>query len=152
MTSAVMDFRTSKLERSFPVTPARAFAAWSELEQRAQWNSPSEEVEIRYTEDDFSIGGKDVSLCLAGDHILAEVIGVYHDIVPDTRIIYTEIIKSGEGEPFGTSQVSVGFVAEGDETRMTITLQTVAVDGSGLLDDVVEGWTEALVRMEKLLG
>lgn len=152
MATTLMDHRTSTLERVFPVTPARAFAAWSELDQRAQWNSPSEEVEIRYTEDDFSVGGKDVSLCVVGEQIFAEVIGVYHDIVPDTRIIYTEIIKSGEGQLFGTSQVSVGFVAEGEATRMTITLQTVAVDGGTLLDDVVEGWTAAMVRMEKLLS
>lgn len=144
--------RTTVLEKTFGVSVADVFAAWAELEKRSLWNSPSDDVKIRYTEDDFSVGGKDVSLCLVGDQIMAEVIGIYHDIVPNERIIYTEIIKSGEGELFGTSQVSVSLESRGTGTHMIVTLQTVAVDGSTLLDDVVEGWTASLGMMEKLFA
>ena len=52
----------------------------------------------------------------------------------------------------GVSLVSVGFEADGASTRMTVTLQTVAVDGSPLLDEVIGGWNAALDRLERLFA
>lgn len=150
--SVNMHHRTTTLEKSFPVSPAKVFAAWADLDKRSQWNSPSDEVTIRYTEDDFSVGGKDVSLCLVGDQIMAEVVGVYHDIVHDERIIYTEIIKSGDGMVLGISQVSVDIAPSGTGTNMVVTLQTVALAGGEVLDEVAAGWTASLGMMEKVLG
>lgn len=150
--SEAMHFRTTTLEKTFSVSVATVFAAWSDLDTRSRWNSPSEEVKIKYTEDDFSVGGKDVSLCLVGDHVVAEVVGIYHDIVPDQRIVYTEIIKSGEGDTLGVSQVSVGFTPMGSGTGMVVTLQTVALAGPEVLDDVAAGWTASLGMMEKVLA
>lgn len=148
--TALMQHRTSVLEKHFNVSPARVFAAWADLEQRAKWNSPSDDVVIRYTEDDFSVGGKDVSLCLVGDYIVAEVVGIYHHIATDEQIIYTEIIKS-EDQVQGVSQVSVSIAPEGDGTHMVVTLQTAAVSGSEILDDVAAGWTAAIAKMQAVL-
>ena len=148
--TALMQHRTSVLEKHFNVGPARVFAAWADLEQRAKWNSPSDDVVIRYTEDDFSVGGKDVSLCLVGDYIVAEVVGIYHHIATDEQIIYTEIIKS-EDQVQGVSQVSVSIAPEGDGTHMVVTLQTAAVSGSEILDDVAAGWTAAIAKMQAVL-
>ena len=148
--TALMQHRTSVLEKHFNVSPARVFAAWADLEQRAKWNSPSDDVVIRYTEADFSEGGKDVSLCLVGDHIVAEVVGVYHHIAAGEQIIYTEIIKS-EDQVQGVSQVSVSIAPEGDGTHMVVTLQTAAVSGSEILDEVAAGWTAAMAKMQAVL-
>ncbi len=148
--TALMQHRTSVLEKHFNVSPARVFAAWADLEQRAKWNSPSDDVVIRYTEDDFSVGGKDVSLCLVGDYIVAEVVGIYHHITTDEQIIYTEIIKS-EDQVQGVSQVSVSIAPDGDGTHMVVTLQTAAVSGSEILDDVAAGWTAAIAKMQAVL-
>ena len=146
MTQTGMLHRTTVLEKSFGVGVAKVFAAWADLDKRSQWNSPSDEVVIKYTEDDFSVGGKDVSLCLVGDQILAEVVGVYHDIVPEERIVYTEIIKTGEGFMLGISQVSVGFTATEAGTDMVVTLQTVALAGGEIIDEVAAGWTASMGR------
>jgi Uncharacterized conserved protein len=145
-----MHHRTTTLERSFPVKPEAVFQAWADLEKRSLWNSPSDEVKIKYAEDDFSIGGKDVSLCLVGDYVAAEVIGIYHDIAPNRHIVYTEVISS-EGAMQGMSLVSVTFTPSGAGTDMTVTLQTTAVSGADFLKDVEEGWTASMGMMEKLL-
>ncbi len=145
-----MHHRTTTLEKTFKVGVGTVFAAWADLDKRAHWNSPSDEVKIKYTEDDFSVGGKDVSLCLVGDYIAAEVVGIYHDIVPDQRIVYTEIIKS-EGAVQGVSQVSVSFAPSGTGCEMIITLQTCAIAGAEVLDDVAMGWTAALEKMTGFL-
>lgn len=152
MGNSDMLHRTTVLEKVFPMSPATVFAAWKDLEKRGQWNTPSEDVKIRYTEDDFRIGGTDVSLCLVGDHIVAEVVGIYHDIVDDERIIYTEIIKTGEKMTLGVSQVSVAISASGSGSEMVVTLQTAAVAGAEVLDEVAAGWTVAMEKMEEMLA
>ncbi|MAK61133.1 MAG: hypothetical protein CMK09_09170 [Ponticaulis sp.] len=144
--------RTTVLEKSFAVSAAEVFAVWAEVEKRSLWNTPSDDVVIKYTEDDFSVGGKDVSLCLVGDQIMAEVVGIYHDIVPDERIIYTEIIKTGEGFVLGISQVSVDISASNTGTSMVVTLQTVATAGADVLDEVAAGWTASMAKMEAVLA
>tara|TARA_X000000950_G_scaffold215007_1_gene258739 strand:+ start:1473 stop:1931 length:459 start_codon:yes stop_codon:yes gene_type:complete len=150
MSEFMMHHRTTTLEREFDAPPEAVFAAWADPAKRAIWNSPSDDMTIRYTEDDFSVGGKDTALCLAGDHILAEVTGVYHDIVADQRIVYTEVI-SAEGMRLGTSLVSVSFEASGAGTSMVLTLQTCALAGAEVLDEVAAGWTYAMEKMAELI-
>jgi uncharacterized protein YndB with AHSA1/START domain len=145
----MMAHRTSTLEKVFSVKPEKVFAAWRDVEMRAEWNSPSDEVEIRMEEADFREGGRDVSLCLVEGHEVAHVTSTYHEIVDNQRIIFTEAIR-GDDVMQGVSLVSVGFYEEGASTRMTVTLQTVAVDGGALLDEVIVGWEAALIRMERL--
>ena len=149
--TAEMYHRTTVLEKTFKVSVETVFAAWAELDKRARWNAPSDEVQIRYTEDDFSVGGKDVSLCLVGDHIVAEVVGLYHDIVTNQRIVYTEIIKSDEMVQ-GVSQVSVHFAPSGAGTEMTVTLQTCALAGAEVLEEVAEGWNAAMAKMAEMFA
>lgn len=151
MTQIQMHHRTTTLEKTFSVAPNVVFDAWADLEKRGQWNSPSDEVTIRYTEDNFTPGGRDVSLCLVGDHIVAEVEGLYHDIVTNQRIVYTEIIKS-EDTIQGVSQVSVSFTETAGGTEMIVTLQTVALAGPDVLEEVAMGWTAAMEMMEKMLA
>ena len=67
-------------------------------------------------------------------------------IVMDRRIIYTEVI-SEPGKVQGMSLVSAEFIPAGSGTRLVLTLQTVAVDGSDLLDGVETGWSSALDRL-----
>ncbi len=145
-----MEHRTSTLEQVFRSPPAKVFNAWSDLELRQKWNSPSEDIEIEMHQADFSEGGKDVAICMYEGHAVAEVIAIYHEIVEDSRIIFTEAISS-EGAKQGASLVSVAFLPENTGTRLVVTLQTVAVDGSELLDEVLIGWKEAFVRMVRLV-
>lgn len=149
MTLPHMTHRTSTLEKEFTASLARVFEVWSDTDLRSKWNSPSDEVEIRMEEADFSENGRDVSLCIVEGQVAAHVTAIYHEIVPEKRILFTEAIRS-EDVLMGASLVSVGFEARGSGTLMTITLQTVAVDGSPLLDEVVYGWTHSLERMERL--
>jgi len=96
------------------------------------------------------VGGEDVQTCLVQGHPVATVFGRYHDIVPDARIIYTEVIRD-EACLQGMSLVSAEFIADGSGTRLMLTLQTVAVDGSDLLEGVDAGWSSALDRLGEQL-
>ena len=146
MTHASMMHATRVMERTYAASPARVFRAWEDPEVRRLWGTPSDEVEIRNDAADFRIGGEDVQSCMVGGEAVATVVGRYHDIVPDRRIIYTEVI-SEPGTLQGMSLVSAEFIPAGNGTRLVLTLQTVAVDGSDLLDGVAAGWTSALERL-----
>lgn len=146
MSHETMVHRTSTLERTYDASPARTFHAWADPDIRRVWGSPSDEVEIRNEAADFRVGGEDVQTCLVGGEAVATVVGRYHDIVPDKRIVYTEII-SDPAALMGMSLVSAEFIAQGRGTRLVLTLQTVAVDGSDLLEGVEAGWSSALDRL-----
>lgn len=147
MTHKTMAHATRTLERTYAASPARVFRAWEDPEIRRLWGTPSDEVQIRNDAADFRVGGVDQQSCMVGGEAVATVVGHYLDIVPDTRIIYSEAISAGEALQ-GMSLVSAEFIPAGSGTRLVLTLQTVAVDGSDLLDGVVQGWTSALDRLE----
>ncbi|MFN7180926.1 SRPBCC domain-containing protein [Hyphomonas sp.] len=147
MTHQTMVHRTETLENTYAASPARVFRAWEDPEVRRIWGSPSDEVEIRNEAADFRVGGEDVQLCMVGGEAVARVVGRYLDIVPDARIVYSESISEGE-TLLGVSLVSAEFMASGGGTRLVLTLQTVAVDGSDLLEGVLQGWTSALARLD----
>lgn len=151
MSHKTMAHRTATLERSYAASPQRVFHAWANPEIRRIWGSPSDEVEIRNEAADFRVGGEDIQSCLVEGHPVATVYGRYHDIVPDARIVYTEVIRD-DVQLQGMSLVSAEFIAEGTGTRLVVTLQTIAVDGSELLAEVEIGWTSALDRLGSLLA
>jgi uncharacterized protein YndB with AHSA1/START domain len=141
---------TVTLERSFRTGRSRVFAAWSDPELRRIWGTPSDEIELRIDAADFSVGGEDVSTCLAGGEPLFVVRGRYHDIVPDRRIVYTEIMANLEATE-GACLVSAEFLDAGAGCRLVLTLQTVALDGADVLAGVQAGWESALQRLDTLL-
>ena len=150
MTHHTAQHGTATLEKGRSASPARVFAAWADPDQRKVWGSPSDEIDMRIDAADFTVGGEDVTTCLAGGEAVAVVRGRYHDIVPDKRIVYTEIISSMDALE-GACLVTAEFLAEGAGTRLVVTLQTVALDGSTLLEEAQEGWGSALIRLEELL-
>lgn len=150
MSHQSMVHRTATMERTYAASPARVFAAWADPEIRRLWGSPSDDVQIRNDAADFRVGGEDVQTCLVEGDPVATVFGRYHDIVPDARIIYTEVIRD-EASLQGMSLVSAEFIEDGRGTRLVLTLQTVAVDGSDLLDGVDAGWSSALDRLGQQL-
>lgn len=147
MTHETMRHRTETMERTYATSPARLFRAWQDPEIRRVWGPPSEDVQIRNEAADFRVGGEDVQLCMVGEEVLARVVGRYLDIVANARIVYSEAISEGY-TLLGVSLISAEFIAAGSGTRLVLTLQTAALDGSDLLNGVVAGWTSALERLD----
>ncbi|MEH6808292.1 MAG: SRPBCC domain-containing protein [Hyphomonas oceanitis] len=142
---------TVTMERTYAVSPAHVFDAWADPEKRRIWGSPSDEIDLRLDAEDFSVNGEDVTSCIMGEEAIAIVRARYHDIVPDSRIIYTESIAGLEALE-GVSLVAAEFLPDGPGTRLVLTLQTLAVDGSDLLAGVQEGWESALLRLGTLVA
>jgi uncharacterized protein YndB with AHSA1/START domain len=140
---------TLVLERLYDAAPARVFAAWADVEARKRWGPPG--VEYEFLESDFSLGGRDVSRCgPAGDlPYMADL--VYCDIVPDRRIVFAATVSRG-GVRLSCALTTIELQPRARRTRLVLTEQIAALDGSGMVAGHKEGWSAGLDRLVQHLA
>ena len=112
-------------EPSYAVAPARVFAAWADPAAKARWFSgPDAEHEV-----DFRVGGGEAVHRLAdGDQPALRFESVYHDIVPDERIVYSGQLFAGD-QLATVSLTTVEFRPDGPGTQLILTEQGTFLDG-----------------------
>jgi uncharacterized protein YndB with AHSA1/START domain len=124
MTDRSVTHATFSLERIYEVPPARVFAAWAAPDAKARWFAgPAAEHEL-----DFRVGGQEVNRGRHEDGSLLTFQSVYHDIVPDERIVYASALHAGETLAT-VSLTTVEFSSAGDGTRLMLTEQGTFLDG-----------------------
>ncbi|HEX4225941.1 MAG TPA: SRPBCC family protein [Pseudonocardiaceae bacterium] len=115
---------TFTLERTYPASPARVFAAWSDQSAKARWLAgPGSEFEL-----DFRVGGQETIRGRHGDGPLLTFFSTFDDIVPEQRIVYTSTL-SAEKTLTTVSITTVEFVAEGEGTKLVLAQQGTYLDG-----------------------
>jgi uncharacterized protein YndB with AHSA1/START domain len=117
---------TFTLERTYPATPGRVFAAWADPAAKARWfGRPDTEHEL-----DFRVGGSETAVRPASDGVPEiRFESSYRDIVADRRIVYVSTMYS-DGEPVTVSLTSVQFSAADDgATRLELTEHGAYLDG-----------------------
>jgi uncharacterized protein YndB with AHSA1/START domain len=117
---------TFSLERSYPVPPARVFAAWADPAAKARWFTPGPGSGHQL---DFRVGGREVATGgpEGGPRMTFETL--YRDIVPDQRIVYTSTL-SAETDLVTVSLTTVEFTpGDGGGTRLVLTEQGAYLDG-----------------------
>ena len=117
---------TFTLERSYPVPPARVFAAWADPAAKARWFTPGpgsgHELEFRVGGREVATGGPD-----GGPVMRFETL--YRDIVPQQRIVYTSTLST-ETDLMTISLTTVEFTpGEDGGTRLVLTEQGAYLDG-----------------------
>jgi uncharacterized protein YndB with AHSA1/START domain len=119
---------TFSIERMYPASPARVFAAWASKEAKAKWFFCDESWQPRVHELDFRVGGHERhETGPAGGQVHA-FDGVYHDIVPDRRIVYSYAMRLGERR-ISVSLTTIDIEPAGSGTRFVFTEQSVFLDG-----------------------
>jgi uncharacterized protein YndB with AHSA1/START domain len=134
---------TLVIERSFDASPARVFQAFADPAARMRWGVPSANVELVYLETDFRVGGRDVSRCGPAGNLMFHVDLTYLDIVPDARIVSVETV-SQDAKRLSVSLISVEFHRSGQGTRLVLTDQIAALDGSDMVAGSRAGFNAAL--------
>ena len=134
---------TIVLERTYEAKPARVFEAFASPEARMRWGVPSAHVELVYDQADFRIGGLDVSRCGPRGNLVYRVETRYRDIVPQHRIISTEIVSEG-GNTLCFALITVEFLEAGSGTRIILTDQVCAFGGRSMIDGHRAGHAGAL--------
>ena len=117
---------TFTLERSYPVPPARVFAAWADPAAKARWYTPGPGAGHQL---DFRVGGREVATGGPEGGPLMTFETLYRDIVPEQRIVYTSTLSAG-ADLMTVSLTTVEFTpGEGGGTRLVLTEQGAFLDG-----------------------
>ncbi len=144
---ATQTFRL-RLERTIRADRARVFRAFTTGEDLKRWSAP-EGAEVVEGEADLRVGGQwSVVMRDVARGTQYHATGVYREIVPPERLVYTHRWLT---DPEGVETlITVEFHAEGDYTRVVMVhegfLSADARDGHEA------GWSSCFDKLEKLVA
>ncbi|HVT42335.1 MAG TPA: SRPBCC family protein [Acidimicrobiales bacterium] len=120
---------TFTITRTYPVPPARVFAAWASTEAKGRWFGGGGGVGPAL-ELDFRVGGTETIRAGSGDGPVHTYEATYKDIVTDERIVYGYTMDA-DGKRISVSVTTVEFTpaSGGGSTTLTFTEQGVFLDG-----------------------
>ena len=79
--------------------------------------------------------------------------GVFREIVPPSRLVFTNIAVDKDGNPIIEGLTTVTFAEEGGKTKLTLHTGGVAVVdyAAAYLKGMEAGWTQSLEKLEALV-
>src|SRR5262249_45250942 len=135
------------IRRNFDAPVTAVYAAWTDPQQMKDWMGPSNAVGPSEVTQDFRVGGRYRIVMHAPDGETHRVGGVYREIVPDRRLVYT---WAWESTPERESLVTVEFRAAGRGTELVLTHERFA--DAGARDRHQHGWNTCLDRLSRHLS
>src|SRR3954465_5406974 len=120
---------TFVIERIYPSTPSQVFHALADKEAKGKWFADPRQGGGKPTlEMDFRVGGRETNSGGPKGGPVHYFNALYHDIVPDQRIIYSYDMHIGE-QRISVSLATIELKPEGKRTRLTFTEQGAFLDG-----------------------
>jgi uncharacterized protein YndB with AHSA1/START domain len=131
MTERPVIHDTFTIERTYPATASRVFAAFASKEAKEAWGDTGDLTEpgadAADPEFDFRVGGHErFGFGYQGTSYRYDA--RYYDIVPDQRIIYSYDMYA-DGARISVSVATIEFRAAADGTTLTWTEQGTYLDG-----------------------
>jgi uncharacterized protein YndB with AHSA1/START domain len=134
------------LKRRFKAPPAKVFAAWTDPEKMKRWMGPEGVVGL-FSEIDPRVGGRYRLVMKAPDGNEHDVSGVYREVVPNQKLVFTWAWKS---TPERESLVTIELKPDGDGTLLTLTHEQFFDETAR--DHHQQGWVGSLDKLEKFLA
>jgi uncharacterized protein YndB with AHSA1/START domain len=134
------------IKRRFDAPPAKVFSAWIDPEKVKRWMGPGE-VKVLRAESDPRTGGRYRWLMQSPDGEQHDVSGVYREVIPDRKLVFTWAWKS---TPERESLVTVEIKPDGAGSLMTLTHELFFDDAAR--DRHQHGWSGAMDKLEKYLA
>ena len=129
------------IERVYPATAARVFAAWADRGAKARWFSCHEGYAL-----DFRVGGRESNRGGPPGGPVYACDALFHDIVPNERIVYGYDLRRDDAL-VSVSLVTVEFAPAEGGTRLVFTEQGVFLDGHDTPDHREHGTRLGLERL-----
>lgn len=156
MTQSAAVHGSFTIERRYPTTAARVFAACADPQLKKSWFAESSTHDIERYESDFRVGGAEhltyrfgSSTPFPGAVLTTE--GVFHDIVDQQRIV-TSSRMAIEGRPISVALETIEIAEAGEETSLTCTFQGVFFEGADGPEMREQGWRDLLDRLGRTLA
>lgn len=141
---------TFVIERRYPQSPERVYAAFAEPARKRAWYAEGDH-EIQEFEMDFRVGGNErfryhfkEGHPLAGSEIANEA--AYQDIVPAKRIVMTSKM-SLNGKPIQVMLATFEFLPSGTGTELIFTHQGTFVEWPNGPEMIEAGWRVLFERL-----
>jgi uncharacterized protein YndB with AHSA1/START domain len=143
MTKHSTKHATFVIERTYPTTPERVYAAWSDPKSKARWFVGPDNWESSNHQLDFRVGGRETVSGGPPGGPIHSYSALYQDIVPNERIITTYEMHMDKVR-ISVSVATVEIAPDGDGTRLTLTEQGVFLDGHDHVEDRERGTRDLL--------
>jgi len=155
MTKRSVTHSTFAIERNYPATSARVFAAFADPVKKRRWFREEDGSETFEFEMDFRVGGRErSSFRIKGgpvDGVLCTNDTTYQDIVPDSRIVLAYTMTLGERR-ISASLATFELLAADAGTDLVFTEQAAFFEGADGPAMREEGWRQLLEKLAKELG
>jgi len=131
------------LKRRIDAPPAKVYAAWTDPQKMMRWYAPAG-ADTLAAETDARPGGRFRVLMRTADGERHDVSGVYREVVPDEKLVFTWQWRS---KPEWESLVTITLKRDGEGTILTLLHEQLPDEAER--DGHRDGWTGAI---EKLAG
>ena len=135
----------------------KVWLAWTEPEICKKWWGPKDYT-CPYSSIDLKTGGKYLSCMLSpkGEEFWST--GVYNEIIPNTKIVFTDNFSDKEGNIIAASDIgmpgqwpkelliTVNFERAGEKTKMNLQHEGIPDE---MYEECIKGWNESFDKMEK---
>lgn len=136
-----------RLSRTIRADRESVFRAWTDAHAMKEWYCP-EGGTVDQAESDPVVGGR-FRVAMAMPSGLHVATGVFREVVPPSRLVFTWRWEGGEDLKEGETLVTVELEERGDETELVLTHEGFPTAESR--DGHREGWTSALDHLESSL-
>jgi uncharacterized protein YndB with AHSA1/START domain len=140
------------LTRVFDAPRALVFKMWTNPNHLAEWWGPKGFTNP-VCEVDLKPGGALRIVMRAPDGGEYPMKGVFREIVPPSRLVFTNIAVDKDGHSIIDGLTTVTFAEEGGKTKLTLQTRGVAVVdyAAAYLQGMEAGWTQSLEKLEALV-
>ena len=135
------------LERFYPVAPEKVWRAWTDPQALKRWFGPGGPQPVALVELDVRVGGRLRVLFGGAEGTEHEVQGVYREVVPNRRLVFTWVWP--RTTPERESLVTIEFREAGRGTELVFT-HAQHFD-EAVRDGHRRGWSETFVKLETYL-
>ena len=142
---------TFVIERVYPASPARVFAAWARPETKLRWFACHDDWKPLEHHLDLRAGGTETLSTGTPAGSVHRMDARYLDVVPDRRFVYAYEMHVDQTR-ISVSLATVDLVPEGRGTRMIFTEQVAFLDGHADLAGREEGTRVGLDQLARVLG
>jgi uncharacterized protein YndB with AHSA1/START domain len=142
---------TFVIERSYPTTPERVFAAFADPLKKRRWFAEGESFGVREFEMDFRVGGSEHSRFHMKDGTPLANDTSYHDIEPNRRIVFAYTM-SVAGRRISASLATVELLPTEKGTDFVYTEQAAFFEGSDGAKIREAGWSGLFEQLAKELA
>jgi uncharacterized protein YndB with AHSA1/START domain len=147
---------TFVIERTYPSTPERVFAAFTETEKKRRWFADGDTHDVEEFAMDFRVGGTERAAYrmnertpFPGTSLLND--SVYLDIVPNRRLVVAGTMTLGDRR-ISATLITFDFLPTDGGTELIFTHQGAFFEGADGPERREAGWRKLLDRLTNEIG